>query len=71
MLQAETISNKEQQERLHALLWNQATRRFQMKGYEEAIPLFEADLQYAPKAEKSRVARTLAMCSLGLKKYDR
>lgn len=62
---------KGQQERLHALLWNQATRHFQVRNHSRAIPIFEADLQYAPSPEKSRVARTLGMCSLALGEFDR
>ena len=43
----------------------------QVKGYDDATRLLSADLQYAPAAEKSRVARVLAMCSLGMRQFDR
>ena len=70
-LQDGSQAGKIQQERLHALLWNQGTRHFQAREHGRAVPLFEADLQYAPAAEKSRVARTLGMCNLAVGQFDR
>ena len=69
--QADSKASEEQQGRLHALLWNQATRHFQMKDHDKAVAIFEADLHYAPKTGRAKVARTLALSSLALKNFDR
>ena len=70
-LQDNSQAGRLQQERLHALLWNQGTRHFQAREHRRAVAMFEADLQYAPGEEKSRVARTLGMCSLAIGLFDR
>ena len=61
----------EQRRRLHGLLWNQAAKAFQTRSYRDAVQFFTADLQFAPQPDKAKVARSLAMCSLGLRQLDR
>ena len=57
---------------LHTVLWNQATLHFQSKEYAPAQELYKAAMHFAADGSlRAKAARTLAICALALKDYDR